>query len=284
LGEAIDCALQQTYPSIEVIVVDDGSKDNSLDIIKSYGERIVPVIKENGGQASAFNAGFARSRGEIICFLDADDLFLLEKVEHVVKVFQDHPEIGWCWDIERRINTETGERMPYEEPSVAGPWDARKLMETGAPPKIPTACSGLSFRRSTLAVALPMPELLRITADVYVKLAALGSFVGWIETKALTIQKIHGSNAYTLQDKKRRRLQGRVNLLIGIYLKERFPRLKRSALHIASWGLGRSLATGGVEQDCKPVLTQFLTALPLVQRFMFLAKSAYWTMRAFAGA
>ncbi len=84
LREAIDSALSQTYPSTEVIVVDDGSTDNSREVIASYGSRIVPVLKENGGQASALNAGFAACTGEMAFFLDSDDLLLPTAAETVV--------------------------------------------------------------------------------------------------------------------------------------------------------------------------------------------------------
>ena len=63
VAQAIESALQQTYSPVEVIVVDDGSVDHSREIIQGYGGRIQPVLKENGGQASALNAGFAASRG-----------------------------------------------------------------------------------------------------------------------------------------------------------------------------------------------------------------------------
>ena len=66
LGEAIDSALGQTYPRLEVIVVDDGSTDNSRDVISSYAGQLTALLKCNGGQASAFNAGFAASRGEVV--------------------------------------------------------------------------------------------------------------------------------------------------------------------------------------------------------------------------
>ena len=75
LPRAIDSALKQTYPEKEIIVVDDGSTDNSRHIINSYGDQITPVFKENGGRASALNAGFFASQGEIIFLLDADDIF-----------------------------------------------------------------------------------------------------------------------------------------------------------------------------------------------------------------
>lgn len=61
LADAINSALAQTYQHTEVIVVDDGSTDNSREIISQYGDRIRPVLKENGGQGSAFNAGFEAS-------------------------------------------------------------------------------------------------------------------------------------------------------------------------------------------------------------------------------
>ena len=92
LREAVDSALRQTYTNTEVIVVDDGSTDDSRQIIAGYGSRIVPVLKQNGGQASAFNAGFAVSRGEIICFLDSDDFFAPNKAETIVDNGRLFPE------------------------------------------------------------------------------------------------------------------------------------------------------------------------------------------------
>ena len=86
---AIDSALAQTYSQVEVIVVDDGSTDDSRGVIESYGQRILPVIKTNGGQGSAINAGFAASRGEIVMFLDADDeLMPDDAVDQVVNAWR----------------------------------------------------------------------------------------------------------------------------------------------------------------------------------------------------
>src|SRR5579863_1287385 len=87
LREAIDSALCQDYPNTEVVVVDDGSDDYSRDIILSYGDRVRPVLKENGGQASALNAGAAVSQGDVICFLDSDDIFYPEKVSKILEAF-----------------------------------------------------------------------------------------------------------------------------------------------------------------------------------------------------
>lgn len=90
LADSIDSALAQTYSNIEVIVVDDGSTDKSRNIIAGYGEQIIPVLKSNGGQASALNEGFKAAKGEIMFFLDSDDLFHREKVQRIVSFFARH--------------------------------------------------------------------------------------------------------------------------------------------------------------------------------------------------
>jgi glycosyltransferase involved in cell wall biosynthesis len=280
LGNAIDSALNQTFRNIEVVVVDDGSEDNSLDVIKSYGDRIVSVVKQNGGQGSAFNAGFAKAKGELICFLDSDDEFTLDKVDYVSKIFADNPHIGWCWDIERKFDDRTGERLPHYGSKIVGRWDARQLMAGGTPPMVPTACSGMSFKREILARILPMPEVLR-AADGYVKLAALALSEGWLDSKELTLQRIHGANMYTGQHSGRRRPAGRTGLLIGIYLQERFPALHRAALHMSTRGLGMCWATGGVDADCKALLDSFLKKLPWHTRLEVGGKAAYWAARGF---
>ena len=80
LSRAIDSALSQTYAPIEIIIVDDGSTDQSRQVIAGYRSKIVSILKENGGQASAFNAAVAHSKGSILCFLDLDDRFYPTKV------------------------------------------------------------------------------------------------------------------------------------------------------------------------------------------------------------
>lgn len=284
LGDAIDSALGQSYPCIEIVVVDDGSTDNSRAIVNKYGNQVVSVFKQNGGQASAFNTGFANCRGEIVCFLDSDDIFAPGKVAHVVQIFTDHPEVGWCWDIERRFDDATGARFPSKAGTHNnGRWDARDVMASGTPPVIPIACSGMSFRRRILADILPMPEDFRITSDAYVKLAALGLSEGWLERTELTLQRIHGNNAYTEQPAKGKRSAGRTALLNGIYLQERFPDLKRTAVYMLTRGLGMAWATGGVDSDCKPLLHAFLGELSVQRRAEVLSKAAFWTARNLVG-
>jgi GT2 family glycosyltransferase len=86
--EAVDSALGQTYSQIEVIVVDDGSKDDTLARLKQYGDRIRVVSQGNAGPAVARNRGIALSRGELIAFLDSDDIWLPTKIERQVKLLE----------------------------------------------------------------------------------------------------------------------------------------------------------------------------------------------------
>ncbi len=89
LAEAIDSCLQQTYPNIEIIVMDDGSTDNSLEIIKSYGNLIYWESFPHKGGNYARNSAFALSKGKYIQYLDADDYILPEKIERQVKFLEE---------------------------------------------------------------------------------------------------------------------------------------------------------------------------------------------------
>lgn len=81
LKQAIDSALNQTYDNIEIIVVNDGSTDNSEDIALSYGDKIKYIYKENGGSSSALNEGIKNMSGEYFSWLSHDDLYLSDKLE-----------------------------------------------------------------------------------------------------------------------------------------------------------------------------------------------------------
>lgn len=86
VGDAVDSALFQTGVENEVIVVDDGSTDNTSEILREYGDRIVTVTQKNAGQAAARNAGARIARGRYLAFLDADDIWLPDKLARQMAV------------------------------------------------------------------------------------------------------------------------------------------------------------------------------------------------------
>lgn len=93
VGEAVESALGQTYRNVEVIVIDDGSTDESLGVIKSFGARVRKVSTPNRGACVARNLGVELAEGEFVQFLDADDLLLPDKIERQVRHAK---EIGSC--------------------------------------------------------------------------------------------------------------------------------------------------------------------------------------------
>ncbi len=118
IADAANSVLAQDYPALELIVVDDGSTDRTKEILRDYGDRILLLEQQNAGPAVARNRGLDRARGELIAFLDSDDLWLPGKIAAQVRHLQAHPEIGlvygnWaCWE----ADGEGRFHMPSAEP------------------------------------------------------------------------------------------------------------------------------------------------------------------------
>lgn len=197
VGQAIDSALEQTYARVEVIVVDDGSTDGSRDIIASYTDRVVPILKENGGQASAFNAGFAACKGDIILFLDSDDVLLPGAVEHAVERFASSDAVKVYWPLYEidHDGQRLGRIIPNAE-LVEGDL-ADKVLQWGPSACPDTPTSGNAWTRAFLERVLPMPEAeFRINSDCY--LSTLAPLYGELRTIAepLGLYRVHGLNQY----------------------------------------------------------------------------------------
>jgi glycosyltransferase involved in cell wall biosynthesis len=170
LSVAIESALGQTHPRTETIVVDDGSTDESRSVIASFGERIHVVLKPNGGQASAINAGFERCSGDVVIFLDADDMLLPGTAAAVAKHFRAAPGTARVQYRLAVIDAEgmgTGELIPAEYVSMPS-GDLRSGLVrfnnlTWWPPT-----SGNAFSSAILRRILPMPEEpFRASMDYY---------------------------------------------------------------------------------------------------------------------
>ncbi len=202
LTSAIESSLAQTYPKLEIIVVDDGSSDNSREIIASYKDWLTPLIKENGGQASALNAGFQAGKGDIILFLDADDMLMPSTVERVAEVFEKDPgivKVQYLLEVIDESGKSMGKVMP-PRPLSSGDLRMRvlKYYSYSSPPT-----SGNAFRSHILRRLFPIPEKeYRIGADMYLSdlsvllgpVASINSIGGYYRE--------HGRNYYSLARKR----------------------------------------------------------------------------------
>jgi glycosyltransferase involved in cell wall biosynthesis len=114
IGEAVESALGQTYSNVEVIVVDDGSKDDTLERLKQFGDRIRVIRQANAGPAAARNRGIEESRGELIAFLDSDDLWLPEKIERQVTLLERAGESVPCCLCNILMKWNSGDRASFD--------------------------------------------------------------------------------------------------------------------------------------------------------------------------
>lgn len=196
LKETIDSALCQTYTNVEVIVVDDGSADNSREVIKIYDQRVIPVFKDNGGQGSAYNAGFLRSHGQIVCNLDSDDTLLPTAIENVVRIFENDDVIKVQWPL--WVVDSTGKQTKEITTKWTPPeGDLKEFVLRDGPFYDFNVHVGSAYKRTFLDQIFPVPEPpYRNGADVY--LTTLAPIFGQIRNlmEPLGTYRAHGANNY----------------------------------------------------------------------------------------
>ena len=145
VGEAVESVLRQTHPPNEVIVVDDGSTDDTASICQRFGNRIVYVRQANARASAARNTGAARSRGDWLAFLDADDLWEPEKLAAQLESLRQYPEADFSVT---DVLAWSPQRQEYERYSWHGSLDPRVMQSELLVRNILTGiCSSLLVRR-----------------------------------------------------------------------------------------------------------------------------------------
>lgn len=193
VGPAIDSALNLDWPDVEVIVIDDGSTDASRAVITGYGARIAVILQENSGQLVACNKGFAMSRGDIVIFLDSDDLLHPSLVRELVAVWTPRTS-----KVQVQMRTVDAQGRPIgtvfpQYHSVPTPEDVRAWStHTTAYPTPPG--SGNAYARWFLERIFPLVNTCGTANDSYCLAAA--PFLGDVITvaKPLVSYRVHGKN------------------------------------------------------------------------------------------
>lgn len=104
IEQTIQSILDQNYPNLECIVMDGGSDDGTLDILKKYGSKITWISEKDAGQSDAINKGFRLASGDIVAFINADDAYEKDSFRKAANMFEKNPAVKWAYGKCRIIN------------------------------------------------------------------------------------------------------------------------------------------------------------------------------------
>jgi glycosyltransferase involved in cell wall biosynthesis len=249
VGRAIDSALQQTYAPTEIIVSDDGSEDNSCEVVESYIKRGLGVRllrNPHGGMAANLNAAYRSSSGDVICLLDADDTFLAGKIEGVVNAFQANPQAGFAIHRASMVDNQGRPRGIYPLLSNLPSGDCTEATYNncgilmGLPPT-----TNLALRREVADRIFPIPveytgyaeQMIHRLAPLMTELCAVGS--------PLAHWRFHGRNDQNSTHITPRRLERELKIMESLWLEQKhyletidvslarsFPSIDRNPLYL----------------------------------------------------
>lgn len=195
IEEAIESVLSQTFPreQIEIIVVDDGSTDDTAERVKKYGDRISYIYKANGGQASAFNTGVEAASGEIIAFLDSDDYWARSKLEDVAMAFGRSSSMDFVYHYMDVVDNDHHLLDRYVYPEPPGDYYLEAYLAGNLPWFSPT--SGMAIKKKCLKKMMPLPEDFSIAADIQIHYLLPFYLRGLsLVRKSLGYYRLHGDN------------------------------------------------------------------------------------------
>jgi glycosyltransferase involved in cell wall biosynthesis len=193
LPEAIESALSQSVSPLEVIVIDDGSTDNTRDIIEQYRRCIRYFFQENKGVAGARNRGIEEARGNLVAFLDADDIWLPEKLKRQVDYLAKHPHAGLVHSDLFHWDDHTGEKSlrPCGRHEFSGPCYKRFFFGSRVLP------STVLIRKTCLSATFRFDERIRRASvedyDFFMRIARFYN-LAYID-EPLILYRMHTSNA-----------------------------------------------------------------------------------------
>jgi len=202
IEQAIVSVLEQDFPDSEreIIVVDDGSTDRTPEIVRKFEPRVRLLRKENGGQASAFNAGIPECRGEIVAFLDGDDWWAPGKLQTVSDALADDGAVGLVGHGITEVYSDGRQHTELLRETPRFRIDSEEGARAFRLRKSFLGTSRMTFRAELLQKIGKVPEALRFEADEYLfTLAGFFSDVV-ILRESFTFYRLHETNAFQIPD------------------------------------------------------------------------------------
>lgn len=218
--EAVASVRAQTLPAHEIIIVDDGSTDDSREFLARLGDDVRVILQEQRGQAGAMDTAVAASTGDVLCFLDADDVFLPEKLARVAAVFRDFGDVEWVRHPQAMTDRRL-ERLGPVVPAIRRAGRVRPHRGVFAERVITAATSGIAVRRTLAERVFPLSSAtnaravfdLRRDADALLlsRCAAAGA-TGYTMTEVLSMYRQHEHQMYTGPSDVRTALERQIEL------------------------------------------------------------------------
>ena len=245
IEEAIVSVIEQDFPASdrEILVVDDGSTDRTPEIVHKFEPHVRLLRKQNGGQASAFNAGIPECKGEVIAFLDGDDWWELQKLTRVVEAFAEDASLGIVGhgiiNVQRdgREQIESlRENFRFQANTIEG---AQLFRRRGAF----LGTSRMAIRAGLLQRIGPVPARIEIQADEYLFTLATALAGARILPEALTYYRLHEANSFILPTHDHQKL-----------------RRKQKSLEILAKRLLEKLEQFGVERPVRRAVVEYTQA------------------------
>ncbi|MGD1855051.1 MAG: glycosyltransferase family 2 protein [Leptolyngbyaceae cyanobacterium] len=294
VGQAIDSALNQSYKNVEVVVIDDGSQDNSREIISRYGDSIISVFQDNGGQAAAFNAGFAKSSGDIICLLDADDLVLHHRAQQVADIFVQHPDIDWFFHESAPVEAEKitpatlvelGDKYAQDlSQSDLEIIDFKTRLCSAELPYFAPSTSNLCFSRSLLDRFFPLPEVKGTSGlaicDFYLRIVAAWLGTGIKLEDYLGVFRLHANNLYTTQEiTKKQKTDCEIFLFTAYYLSVNYPELSKLSKKLFSKAVCLHWHVAQEDFNYSEIIQKYRSDLSALEQFNVLTKAILYSVK-----
>lgn len=189
LRQALDSVYAQSHRDFEVIVIDDGSQDETQAVVKLYDDRLRYFTQPHAGVSAARNLGIRKAKGEFVAFLDDDDLFAPQKLQRCIAYLQSHPEIVWLCSGFSFINAEGG---PLPHPPVIPPKPEVTLHDIALFTFIHT--SSVVVRAASLAATKGFPADYSVSEDYYLWARLLQHGTGAALPEILTCFRRHPGN------------------------------------------------------------------------------------------